>query len=131
MHDYMFKGDLEKSDDLDAFGDKMRGSWKLTIELVRGRQSESTSDRCTLCAIDRQRSAQNPDGLKPKSRHIYKKYPWPTFNLIFMCSGIVLGNTRSLLFPTFLVLHSKKVLVDLERRSKTRSELCIGTPLIS
>ena len=35
------------------FGDKMRGSSKLTIEQVRGRHSKSTIDRCTPCAIDR------------------------------------------------------------------------------
>ncbi|KAF3606215.1 hypothetical protein DY000_02048934 [Brassica cretica] len=35
----------------------MRRSSKLTIEQVRGRHLEFTIDRCTLCAVDRQRSA--------------------------------------------------------------------------
>ncbi|KAF3555420.1 hypothetical protein F2Q69_00013576 [Brassica cretica] len=47
----------------------MRGSSKLTIELVRGQHLESTIDRCTLCAIDPQGSVQSQAGLKPKSRH--------------------------------------------------------------
>ena len=49
-------------------------------------------------------------------------------NLICTCSAIVLGNTR---FHTFYFLQQNifRAFNSLERRSKTPSELCIGTPV--
>ena len=43
---------------------------------------------------------QSLAGLKSKSRHIYVN-ALATFNLIFMCSAIVLGNTHFLYFLVF------------------------------
>ena len=108
----------------------MRGNSKMAIEPVRGRHSESTIDRCTLTLCPRSTAKRaKPNRLKTQVKTYLQKYPWPTFNLIFMCSVIVLGNTRFLLFPTFLVLHNKMFLVDLKRRSKTHLEICIGTTI--
>ena len=56
------------------------------------------------------------------------RIPVADFNLIFMCSAIVLGNTR---FHAFYFSQKNifRVFSSLERRSKTHSELCIGTPV--
>ena len=47
-----------------------------------------------------------------------------------VCSDVVLGNARFLIFY-YSHQTGLEFLVDLERKSKTPSELCVGTPLIS
>ena len=62
----------------------------------------------------------------PSSRS-FTILPIADFNLIFMCSTIVLGNTR---FHTlyFTQQNISTVFSSLERRSKIPSENCIETP---
>ena len=61
--------------------------------------------------------------------HAITRLPLADFDIILMCSAIVLDNTLS--YFLLFIANIFRVFNILERRSKTHSELCIGTPLFS
>ena len=93
-------------------------------------QSQPSIDGQLLSSIDSE-ARKTRLGSQPTYRQsptIITEIPLTDFNLIFMCSSIVLGNTRFLFFHIFTA-NIFRVLISLERKSKTPSELCIGTPV--
>ena len=85
----------------------------------------STNITCHQSTTNRESGPLVHDLLKSQVPHIYKT-TLADFNLIFMCSTIVLGNTGF-----FIFIDSQhevfKIFSSLERRSKAPSKLCIET----
>ena len=93
-------------------------------------QSQPSIDRQLLSSIDsRERKARlgSQPTYNPSSTS-FIRLPLADFDLIFMCSAIVLGNTR---FQTFYFTQQiiSRVFSSLERRYKNPLEICIGTPV--
>ena len=114
---------------LGHFGAKARRNSQLPIEPVQIRHSESTVDRWTLLLSIDSEACKARLGSQPTygpSSRSFTILPLVDFNLIFMCYAIVLGNTR---FHTFYFTQQNisRVCSSLERKSKTPSEICIGT----
>ena len=86
---------------LEHFGDKDRRNSQLFMgPAIVDIQSQLQIDKHYLLSIKseaREAGHQFMTDLKPKF-HIFTKIPLANFNLIFMCSAIVLGNTRFLIF---------------------------------
>ena len=107
QHIYRFKSVLEENAYFGAFRDKIRGNPQLTIEPVRrsifGDKHRSMHIMCRQSTANRARFIQVSSRLNSQVTTYLQKYQWPTFDLIFMCSSIVLGN-NAFIFSTF---HSK------------------------
>ena len=90
-------------------------------------QSPPLIDAHSVPLIDNK--AQKAHPASNPSQHIFTEIPLATFDIIFMRYAIVLGNTYFMQFLVFTQKTILRFLVDLERKSKTPSEIYIGTPI--
>ena len=91
-------------------------------------QSQPSNNGQLLSSIDNE-ARKSRLGSQPTyglSSTLFTRLSLADFNLIFMCSAIVLGKTH---FHTFYFTQQiiSRSFSSLERRSKTPSKICIGT----
>ena len=106
------------------FREKMRGSSQLTIKPI----SRSMIRDKLRSTAKRAKPSQVSSRLKTQVKTYLHKYSLPTFNLILMCSAIVLGKRRFLTFQ-FSTANNLQNFSRFGEKIQDPSELCIGTPV--
>ena len=130
---YMLRYVLEQYDDCGAFQRQLQKKFVAVLRTSRKSTSQSNVDRQTSLVVDRhvcRSTAKREKWPACPDRRIARptsitKLPLTDLYLIFLCSA----NVHTLFVLSYFHTTNFRVFSRLERRSKTPSELSMGTPV--